>query len=118
MRLVGAMPRISASALLTTLRAPLLTTLPAALLAALSCGPALGRDYPGWAAPLDSEFRSVPVVTRTGGDLQEPMKMDFDMDAEGNVDVYYVERKGRVRKYDAKKKAIVAGGPNTNDMRG
>jgi cytochrome c len=54
-----------------------------------------------------SEFRMVPLVTRTNGDLMEPMKIDFDMDAQGNVDVYYVERKGRVSKYDAKTKAVV-----------
>src|SRR5687768_2906146 len=45
--------------------------------------------------PLDSEFRMVNLVNRSNGDLMEPMKMDFDMDAEGNVDIYYVERKGR-----------------------
>lgn len=75
-----------------------------ALSASLVSVPTSGREYPDCPKPLDSEFRSVAVVTRTGGDLQEPVKMDFDMDAEGNVDIYWVERTGRVRKYDAKTK--------------
>ena len=43
----------------------------------------------------------------TDKNLEEPMKMAFDMDAQGNVDVYFTQRQGLFRKYDGLKKATV-----------
>jgi cytochrome c len=60
-----------------------------------------------------ADFRSVNVATRTKDDVNEPMKMAFDLlaapgeDAAGKVDVYFTERQGRVRKYDSKSAAVV-----------
>ena len=61
----------------------------------------------GCPAPAQSDFRLVQLVNKTNAQLTEPMKMDFDMDAQNNTDIYFVERNGRASKYDAKTKAIV-----------
>ncbi len=37
----------------------------------------------------------------------EPMKMAFDMDASGNVSVFFTQRQGLLRKYDPVKKATI-----------
>jgi cytochrome c len=55
----------------------------------------------------NSEFRSVVLATRVSATLDEPLKMAFDQDAQGRVDVYFAERKGKVRKYEAATQQVV-----------
>jgi glucose/arabinose dehydrogenase len=85
------------------------------LLAAVSsvtiCRAALTWD--GCPALASGEFRAVDVATRTKDDVNEPMKMAFDLlaapgeEAAGKVDVYFTERLGRVRKYDSKSGSVL-----------
>jgi cytochrome c len=52
----------------------------------------------------ENDFRFVKVVTKTAGSdpsLQELVKMDFDMQPNGKVDVYFIERSGKLKRYDA-----------------
>lgn len=66
------------------------------------------KDYPGCTPLADSEFKQVTLFARTGGNsLDEPIKMAFDMNAAGEVDIYFVERKGKVRKYVASTKEVL-----------
>src|SRR5437868_2976011 len=69
--------------------------------------------YPGCADATDSQFRRVRIVQRSGPvdpTLDEPMKLAFDAipNPEGGVysDIYFVERKGKVKYYDARKKTV------------
>jgi cytochrome c len=56
----------------------------------------------------DADFQVTTLVSKaTNAETSEPLKMAFDMDAAGNVDVYFVQRFGLLRKYDAAKKATV-----------
>ena len=55
-----------------------------------------------WEGCPDISLSDFELVTLVGpDDTQEPLKMDFDMDEEGNVDVYFVEKDGAVKMYDA-----------------
>ena len=55
-----------------------------------------------------TDFKAVDIATRSKDDVNEPMKMAFDLlaasgeDAKGKVDVYFTERLGRLRKFDSK----------------
>ena len=64
--------------------------------------------YPGCDDLKATDFTVVPLANY-GKDktIQEPLKMAFDMDVSGNVDVYFTQRFGKLRKYDGAKKAIV-----------
>src|SRR5437879_5326210 len=75
-------------------------------LAMLVSANAWAAPYPGCAAPTDADFRMVTLVSRQAGNLNQPLKMDFDMSTQGNVDIYFVEIEGNVRKYDAVTKAV------------
>lgn len=75
----------------------------------------MGRAALTWSGCPDlgsGEFRAVNIATRAKDDVNEPMKMAFDLvaapgeDAAGKVDVYFTERLGRVRRYDAKSGAV------------
>jgi glucose/arabinose dehydrogenase len=59
-----------------------------------------------------SEFKQTTLVARSTG-IEEPIKMTFDTDAQGNVDIYWVERKGKVKKYAAATKAVTTLGSVT-----
>ncbi len=52
-------------------------------------------------APLAAADFAIDTLVRaaTNPSVQEPLKMDFDRDAQGNVDVYFTQRYGRVLKY-------------------
>ncbi|MDB5106339.1 MAG: secreted glycosyl hydrolase [Fibrobacteres bacterium] len=68
---------------------------------------AAAAPYPGCDAPVDAEFRMTTLVTRQAGDLNEPLKMDFDMTPQGNVDIYFIEKAGKIRKYDAASRTVL-----------
>jgi cytochrome c len=63
--------------------------------------------YPKCEATADKDFTVTTVVDRTlNADIYEPLKMDFDMDAEGNVNIVFIERKGAIKYFDAKTKTV------------
>lgn len=72
--------------------------LAAALL--IAC-PAMGAfSYPGCPDVADTDFKSVTLFSHAlDAPTDEPLKMAFDMDAQGKVDVYFVQRHGLLRKY-------------------
>lgn len=58
--------------------------------------------YAGCADLRTADFTFTPLVNNaTNPAIREPMKMAFDMDAAGNVDVYFVLRGGTVMRYNA-----------------
>jgi cytochrome c len=94
----GAMPRfaaftITAAALLAPVA--MLTPTPVRAQLAHTCAPM-----------ANTEFKMTTVVSRATG-ISEPIKMTFDMDASGVVDIYFVERMGAVKKYIGASKTVV-----------
>jgi glucose/arabinose dehydrogenase len=64
-------------------------------------------SYPGCADLAAKDFAAEVLVSNaTDKTVIEPMKMAFDMDAAGNVTVYFTQRQGLLRKYDPVKKAL------------
>jgi cytochrome c len=64
--------------------------------------------WPSWPECPDlnsSDFRTVTLATVQ--DIREPLKMAFDMDDAGNVNIYVIERRGALKYYDALAKSIV-----------
>lgn len=63
--------------------------------------------WEGCAPVAAGEIKVTNIATRTGDLVEEPMKMAFELmaapgeDAKGKVHVYFTERKGKLRKYDA-----------------
>ncbi|MDB5047043.1 MAG: hypothetical protein JWO30_114 [Fibrobacteres bacterium] len=76
---------------------------------AISAAPALSAfSYAGCPDVTDADFKVTTLVSHaTNPETSEPLKLAFDMDAAGNVDVYFVQRFGLLRKYDAAKKTVV-----------
>ncbi len=72
----------------------------------LAYGAAPAAPYPGCAAPAESEFRLTTIVTRQAGNLNEPLKLAFDMADPSKPDIYFVEKGGNLRKYDAATQAV------------
>ncbi|MDB5106543.1 MAG: hypothetical protein JWP91_4232 [Fibrobacteres bacterium] len=69
--------------------------------------------WPGCTDVANTEFKAVPIATRTTDTTAEPMKMAFDLlasnteDAKGKVDVYFTERLGKIRKFDSKTSKVI-----------
>ena len=64
--------------------------------------------WPNCADFKESDFRYVKVVTRTvDPTLDEPLKVAFDDMPDGKTDIYFVERHGKVKRYDAARNAVV-----------
>lgn len=66
--------------------------------------------YPGCPAVTDADFK-IDTLLRRGiapdPNLAEPDKMAFDMDPEGNVDVYFTEiRPANIKRYNGKTKTV------------
>lgn len=58
--------------------------------------------HPGCDAVTDADFKYELILKRglaPDNALDEPLKMAFDADATGKVDIYYVERKGNFKRY-------------------
>ncbi|MDB5047401.1 MAG: hypothetical protein JWO30_472 [Fibrobacteres bacterium] len=65
-------------------------------------------SYPGCPDVAATDFEMQTLVANANDKLtEEPMKMAFDMDASGNVSVYFTQRQGLLRKYDPIKKSVV-----------
>jgi cytochrome c len=70
--------------------------------------------WPGCSALRPDEFKMVRLVGKTttnspltvDAGLDEPQKLAFDMDASGAGDMYWVERKGAVKRYSTATKAV------------
>jgi cytochrome c len=66
--------------------------------------------YPGCPAVTDADFKVDTLLRRSiapDPQLAEPDKLAFDMDSEGNVDVYFTEiRPGNIKRYNAKTKTV------------
>lgn len=63
--------------------------------------------YPNCEAIANKDFTITTVLNRTmDADIFEPLKMDFAMDDQGNVNVFFIERKGALKYYDAKTKTV------------
>ena len=67
-------------------------------------------SYPGCADVTDADFKVDTLMRRSiapDPQLAEPDKLAFDMDADGNVDVYFTEiRPGNIKRYNAKTKTV------------
>lgn len=64
--------------------------------------------YPGCADVKPSDFAVVTLASNAADpSLQEPIKMALDKNAQGDVDVYFTQRYGQVRKYDGTTRAVV-----------
>jgi glucose/arabinose dehydrogenase len=66
-------------------------------------------QYPGCADVTEADFKYEDLVRKgTAPDpgLNEPIKMAFGTDAEGNVDVYWGERTGNIKVYRGKDKTV------------
>ncbi len=80
----------------------------------LLCGASLPTWSQTWAWPgcsdvTDANFAYTDLVRRgvaPDASLAEPIKMDFDRDAQGNVDIYFVELRGNVKRYNAVTKTV------------
>lgn len=89
-------------------------TLISLLVASIAVSIAAQTSYPGCQDLKAGDFRGVTLASlATVSDLYEPVKMAFDMDAQGNVDVFFIDRidrpqrNGMIRKYDAKTKTVI-----------
>ncbi len=54
----------------------------------------------------DSEYKVTTLVDSAMG-IIEPVKMDFDLVAKDQVDVYWVERRGKLKKFDAATSSVI-----------
>lgn len=93
-------------------------TKPIALLAALGLALAMPASaeltWPGCSALQPSDFRMVRLVGKSAvnspvtvdASLNEPIKLALDPAADGGVDVYWVERKGAVKRYSTVTRAV------------
>jgi cytochrome c len=76
------------------------------LSALAACQAAWGAfSYKDCADLAPADFRAVKLVARADG-IAEPLKMALDADASGNVDVYWVERIGAVKRWSGATKTI------------
>lgn len=80
-----------------------------ALLIALSASPASAQlTFPNCPDLKAADFVQVPLVNNAGdATIQEPLKMAFDIDAEGKTEIWFTQRFGKLRKYSMAKKAMV-----------
>ena len=63
--------------------------------------------YPGCNDLKDSDFKETKLLSRAEDpSMDEPMKMDFYQDAQGNVNIYWIERGGAIKYYDAAAKTM------------
>jgi cytochrome c len=69
--------------------------------------PTLSQPSGSCPAPIGAADFVWDTLAVAGRDtLSHPLHMDFDRDPQGNVDVYFVERTGRLRRYSAARKQV------------
>ena len=55
----------------------------------------------------DADFKATLLFSHANGAAtSEPLKMAFDMDDKGNTDIYFVQRTGQLRRYNAATKTL------------
>lgn len=64
--------------------------------------------YPNCSNAVDGDFQVTTVINRETNDrsILEPLKMDFVKNADGTADIYYIQRLGAIKRYDAKTKTV------------
>ena len=75
-------------------------------------------SFPNCNVLSDNDFKQVVLVGKTplhnplveDISLLEPIELDFAEDGEGNVDVYFCERRGTLKMYDASENTIIVVG--------
>lgn len=90
------------------------TTILSVILVAAIPVSAQGWKYPGCADVTDADFKQTVLVGRTGelgpkvtdAGLTEPMEMDLLDDGAGGVDVYFTQRTGELKYYDASENKV------------
>jgi glucose/arabinose dehydrogenase len=78
------------------------------LLLALAALPAAAQfDYSGCDPVKASDFTVVPLLTNsTDSDTREPIMMALNTSPQGNVDIYFTQRYGKVRRYNGDTKTV------------
>lgn len=77
------------------------------LLGAAAMASAQYPAYPGCGDLKDSDFRESRLLTRAEDPtMDEPMRMDFHTDDRGNVNIYFIERRGALKYFDAAAKSM------------
>lgn len=77
------------------------------LLAAMAIPAIAQLTYPGCGPVQPSDFTAVPLVTnRTNSDIEEPLKLALARSPQGNVDIYFTQRHGMVRRYNGDTKTL------------
>jgi glucose/arabinose dehydrogenase len=94
----------SLSRLPSTFKGSLASASMAAALAFASQASAV--EVSGCPAPKDADFEMTTLASQPTNGLAEPLRMAFDMSADGVVDIYFVEKAGKVRKYDGASKTV------------
>src|SRR3954470_20605317 len=75
-------------------------------LAAVPSGAAL--TYPGCSDMAAGDFAVTTLINNAADtSIKEPTKMALATNDQGNVDVYFVQRYGKVRKYDGTSKTLL-----------
>jgi cytochrome c len=91
-----------------------------AWIAALLAQNAAARTEAAGCAPLaDSDFKITTLISRDAqNQLEEPIKMALDMDDQGRIDIYFVQRYGKIRKYSiATRQLTTIGTLNVADVK-
>ena len=71
------------------------------------------RSIPGCSDPVASDFTVDTLMTRDGADLKEPIHMALDRGPGGDVDIWFTERYGKLRKYDGATRRVADAGSVT-----
>jgi glucose/arabinose dehydrogenase len=79
-----------------------------ALAAILAADASAQWTYPSCSPATNADFAVTTVVNRANNDqsILEPLKMDFVLNADGTVDIYYIQRGGQFKRYDGKAKTV------------
>lgn len=70
-------------------------------------------SYSGCKDLAVGDFKIKDLLTNGANQVDEPMKMDFDLlagpteDAKDKVDIYFTQRLGKLRKFDSKTKTVI-----------
>lgn len=81
----------------------------AAFAALLAAAPARAQlTHPGCPDLKAADLVQVPLVTNaTDASVQEPLKMAFSRDAQGQTEIWFTQRFGKLRKYSVAKQSLV-----------
>ena len=76
------------------------------------------KSYPGCDPLADSDFKITTLISRDAqNQLEEPVKMALDMDDQGSIDIYFVQRYGKIRKFAVASKQLTTIGTIPVDVK-